>query len=108
VIYRFVPRSCQSSEMEVFWLVRGDAVEGVDYDLEKLTWLWRVTSDEDKKIIEYTAAGVRSHYFKPGPCAPMEHNELRLIKWYLEELQLGGGADDSQRLTREAQHKQAV
>ena len=45
-------------------------------------------SDEDKKIIEYTAAGVRSHYFKPGPCAPMEHNELRLIKWYLEELQL--------------------
>ena len=41
MIYRFVPRSCQSSEMEVIWLVRGDAVEGVDYDLEKLTWLWR-------------------------------------------------------------------
>ena len=108
VVYRFVPRSHQSTEMELIWLVRGDAVEGTDYDLEKLTWLWRVTSDEDKKIIEYTACGVRSHYFKPGPCAPMEHNELRLIKWYLEELQLGGDADDSQRLVREAHQKQAV
>ena len=94
VIYRFIPRDWQSTDMELIWLVRADAVEGRDYDLAKLTWLWKVTSDEDKKIIEYTAAGVRSRYFKPGPLAPMEYNELRLIKWYLDELQLEGSAGD--------------
>ncbi|HVW71486.1 MAG TPA: aromatic ring-hydroxylating dioxygenase subunit alpha [Steroidobacteraceae bacterium] len=86
MIYRFVPRTWESSEMELIWLVREDAVEGRDYDFEKLTWLWKVTTDEDKSIIERTAAGVRSHYFRPGPIAPMEYNELRYITWYLDEV----------------------
>ena len=86
MIYRFVPKTWCTSEMELIWLVRSDAVEGRDYDLEKLTWLWKVTTDEDKSIIEHTAAGVRSHYFRPGPIAPMEYNELRYINWYLDEM----------------------
>ncbi|BCG90438.1 (2Fe-2S)-binding protein [Mesorhizobium sp. 113-3-9] len=86
MIYRFIPKTADTCEMELIWLVRGDAVEGQDYDLEKLTWLWKVTTDEDKKIIEHTARGVRSHYFVPGPIAPMEYNELRYIGWYLEEI----------------------
>jgi len=86
MIYRFVPRSWHGSAVELIWLVRADAVEGRDYDLEKLTWLWKVTTNEDKAIIERTAAGVRSHYFQPGPIAPMEYNELRYISWYLDEI----------------------
>jgi Rieske 2Fe-2S family protein len=86
MIYRFIPKGPNSCEMELIWLVKGDAVEGRDYDLEKLTWLWKVTTAEDKKIIEHTARGVRSHYFVPGPIAPMEYNELRYIDWYLEEI----------------------
>ncbi|MGF7160300.1 Rieske 2Fe-2S family protein [Rhodoligotrophos appendicifer] len=86
MIYRFIPKTTDSCEMELIWLVRGDAVEGEDYDLDKLTWLWKVTTEEDKKIIEHTARGVRSHYFTPGPIAPMEQNELRYINWYLEEI----------------------
>jgi Rieske 2Fe-2S family protein len=86
MIYRFIPKGANSCEMELIWLVKGDAVEGRDYDLEKLTWLWKVTTAEDKKIIEHTARGVRSHYFVPGPIAPMEYNELRYIDWYLEEI----------------------
>ncbi len=109
VIYRFVPRSWQTTDMELIWLVRADAVEGRDYDLEKLTWLWKVTTDEDKQIIEYTAAGVRSHYFKPGPLAPMEYNELRFVRWYLDELQLSGDAGDGhQPALRQTLQKQAV
>jgi len=86
LIYRFIPKSVDTCEMELIWLVRGDAEEGRHYDLEGLTWLWRVTTEEDKKIIEHTARGVRSHYFEPGPIAPMEHNELRYIGWYLDEI----------------------
>jgi Rieske 2Fe-2S family protein len=86
VIYRFVPTGVDTCEMELIWLVNGSAVEGVDYDLQRLIWLWTVTSDEDKKIIEHTARGVRSKYFVPGPIAPMEENELRYIAWYLKEI----------------------
>ncbi|PLP58875.1 (2Fe-2S)-binding protein [Mesorhizobium loti] len=86
MIYRFVPKTVDSCEMELIWLVRGDAEEGRDYDLDTLIWLWKVTTEEDKKIIEHTARGVRSHYFVPGPIVPMEHNELRYINWYLEEI----------------------
>ncbi|MFK0273588.1 aromatic ring-hydroxylating dioxygenase subunit alpha [Ensifer sp. NPDC090286] len=86
MIYRFIPKTAETSEMELIWLVDGKAEEGRDYDLEKLTWLWKVTTDEDKAIIEHTSRGVRSHYFVPGPIAPMEQNELRYINWYLDEI----------------------
>jgi phenylpropionate dioxygenase-like ring-hydroxylating dioxygenase large terminal subunit len=86
VIYRFVPAGVDACEMEVIWLVAGDAVEGRDYDLDRLTWLWRVTSDEDKAIIESTARGVASDYYRPGPIAPMEAQTQRYIDWYLGEI----------------------
>ncbi len=86
MIYRFTPKTADTSEMELIWLVRSDAVEGVDYDFDKLVWLWTVTTDEDKAIIEHTGKGVSSHYYVPGPVAPMEYNELRYIDWYLAEI----------------------
>jgi Rieske 2Fe-2S family protein len=86
MIYRFIPIAVDKCEMELIWLVNGDAEQGRDYDLDKLTWLWKVTTDEDKAIIEHTARGVRSNFFVPGPIAPMEHIELRYINWYLEEM----------------------
>ncbi|MBB3975457.1 Rieske 2Fe-2S family protein [Rhizobium azooxidifex] len=86
MIYRFIPKTAGTCEMELIWLVDGKAEAGRDYDLDRLTWLWKVTTDEDKAIIEHTSRGVRSHYFEPGPIAPMEQNELRYIDWYLDEI----------------------
>lgn len=86
VIYRFIPKTPQISEMEIIWLVRGDAWEGVDYDRDKLTWLWRVTTDADKKITEDNQKGVNSRYYEPGPYAPMEANLQAWIGWYLDEV----------------------
>jgi phenylpropionate dioxygenase-like ring-hydroxylating dioxygenase large terminal subunit len=86
VIYRFIPESVQRAKMEVSWLVRGDASEGVDYDRDKLTWLWRVTSVADKRIIEDNQRGVNSRYYAPGPFSAMELGERRLIEWYLREI----------------------
>ena len=86
VIYRFIPRSVDRTEMEVIWLVHGDAVEGRDFDLERLTWLWKTTSAEDKKIVEMNQAGVVSRYFEPGPYSNQESHALRFIDWYLQEL----------------------
>ncbi len=86
VIYRFIPRSVERTELEVIWLVHADAVEGVDYDVEKLTWLWRITSEEDKKIVEMNQEGVNSNFYLPGPYSLQESYPLRFVEWYLSEL----------------------
>ena len=86
VIYRFIPRAAEHTEMEVLWLVHRDAVEGEDYDLERLTWLWRTTSAQDKQIVEMNQAGVNSRYFEPGPYSTQETYASRFVEWYLREL----------------------
>ncbi len=86
VIYRFIPRSALRTEMEVLWLVHGDAVPGVDYDVGRLTWLWKTTSAQDKKIVEMNQAGVNSRYFEPGPYSLQESYAARFVEWYIAEL----------------------
>ena len=86
LIYRFVPRSVSRTDMEVMWLVRSDARPGVDYDLEQLTWLWKVTSVADKRIIELNQQGITSRFYEPGPYTPMEQYTERLVEWILAEL----------------------
>ncbi|MEE3327747.1 MAG: aromatic ring-hydroxylating dioxygenase subunit alpha [Myxococcota bacterium] len=86
VMYLFMPRSVQQTDMDIIWLVDGEAEEGKDYTLEELTWLWKVTSDEDKKIIEQNQQGVNSRYYVPGPYVPMEYQAQDFTTWYLEQI----------------------
>jgi phenylpropionate dioxygenase-like ring-hydroxylating dioxygenase large terminal subunit len=86
LVYRFIPRGVLETEMEVIWLVRGDAVAGVDYDLDALTWLWEVTSLADKAIIERNQAGVLSRHYRPGPFSLMEPGARQYVDHYLTEL----------------------
>jgi phenylpropionate dioxygenase-like ring-hydroxylating dioxygenase large terminal subunit len=89
VIYRFIPKTAVHTEMEVIWLVHQDAVEGVDYDVGRLTWLWKTTSAEDKKIVEMNQAGVNSRFFSPGPYSLQETYAARFVDWYLRDLSDG-------------------
>jgi Rieske 2Fe-2S family protein len=91
VIFRFMPRSALETEMEVIWLVDEAAVEGDDYDLEVLTSLWKTTSLEDKRIVEWNQAGVNSRFFEPGPYSLQESYAGRFVNWYLKELAADGG-----------------
>lgn len=86
VIYRFTPVSLNQSECDISWLVNGDAEEGKDYDIDRLTWLWDVTTKADKRIIEYNAEGVKSRFYEPGPYSKMEDYTWRFISWYLEAI----------------------
>ncbi len=86
LIYRFIPRGVLDSEMEVIWLVAGSAEAGRDYDPERLTWLWDVTSQEDKLIIERNQAGVASRAYEPGPFSLMEPGTQAYVERYLGEL----------------------
>lgn len=86
VIYLFIPGDTQKTDMEIIWLVAKDAKEGVDYELDRLIWMWDVTSIADKKIIDHNQKGVNSRYYRPGPYSPMEDMPRHMTEWYLEQI----------------------
>ncbi len=86
LIPRFTPIGPQQTEVEMIWLVNPNAVEGRDYQLDRLTWLWRVTTDQDKKIVDDNQAGVNSIAYQPGPYSETEPGLTRFTNWYVRQL----------------------
>ena len=83
VFFQFVPRDAEHSDMIISWLVAADAIEGKDYDLDHLCWLWTVTTEQDKAIIEANRAGVYSSRYQPGPASLLEADLTGFRNWYL-------------------------
>jgi Rieske 2Fe-2S family protein len=65
------------------WLVHEDAVEGVDYELDRLIDLWTRTNLQDKQLSENNQVGVKSPGYLPGPYSPdAEPLAMRFVDWY--------------------------
>jgi glycine betaine catabolism A len=65
------------------WIVHKDAVEGVDYDLQRLTEVWHATNDQDRMLAENNQRGVNSIAYEPGPYSQVtEQLVLRFIDFY--------------------------
>lgn len=87
--FQFVPLDSRRSEMIVTWLVAAGASPGQDYDPERVTWLWRVTSEQDKAIIEHNAEGIASPSYTPGPPSLLEGDVEAFRAWYLASISPG-------------------
>lgn len=91
-IFRYTPKSVSETELAVIWLVRSDAVEGRDYSLDELTWMWTVTAGADKRIVEQNQLGVSSRFYEPGPYAlPIEEKTVRFTEWYMASIAQAAG-----------------
>jgi len=82
---QFLPTGTDTTDVVVSWLVDGSARE-TDVDVERMIWLWDVTTAQDKLIIERNATGVRSHSYIPGPYSTLECWTTRFVSRYLREL----------------------
>ncbi|MBO2990401.1 aromatic ring-hydroxylating dioxygenase subunit alpha [Leucobacter tardus] len=69
------------------WLVADDAVEGVDYDLDKLTHTWKQTNLQDKAFVELCQQGASSPVYEPGPYMKSEYQVEAFINWYVQRMQ---------------------
>jgi Rieske 2Fe-2S family protein len=89
VAVRLTPHGLSHTDIRMIWLVDGKAVEGRDYDLEKLLPFWLLTAEQDWKICTNQQAGVSSHAYTPGPLSTYkEYNLDRFIRWYLQEMRV--------------------
>lgn len=81
------PTGPSRTVIDLTWLVDRDAVEGVDYNVERLTDFWRVTGEQDWELCENNFRGVESSHYQPGPYAPVEADVVKFIDWYLDRMQ---------------------
>lgn len=81
---RLLPAGPEQTAIRVLWLVRHDAVEGRDYQLEKLMPFWQLTSEQDWEICERQQQGVHSSAYVPGPYSTYkEYNVDGFVRWYM-------------------------
>jgi len=55
-LIRFTPKQATSTEVDIIWLVDG----------ERMTWIWDVTTRQDKTIVENNQRGIASSRYQPG------------------------------------------
>lgn len=85
-LFRFTPIHATLTEVLVLWMVHEDAVEGTDYDVDHLKWMWDVTTIEDTQIINDNQKGVNSRRYQPGPYSELEPGPTAFTAWYLDRL----------------------
>lgn len=86
VYFSAMPTAPGETVVTCKWLVHKDAVEGVDYQVDRLTELWNVTNLQDRDLVENNQRGVNSVGYTPGPyCESSEALVMRLIDWYCDK-----------------------
>jgi Rieske 2Fe-2S family protein len=88
---RVLPLAANRTAVRTTWLVHEDAVEGVDYDPERLSAVWRATNEQDKRLAENNHRGVASKAYEPGPYAPTEFMLTHFTDWYARKLAVLAG-----------------
>jgi Rieske 2Fe-2S family protein len=84
LIFSIRPIDVANVEWVARWFVHADAVEGVDYSLERLMEVWLATNEQDLSLCVGTYQGIRSRRYVPGPLSalrePAIHSAVQLYR----------------------------
>ncbi|MGF6726102.1 Rieske 2Fe-2S family protein [Paraburkholderia sp. GAS41] len=87
VVSYIIPLAPDKTLVRTKWLVHQDAVEGVDYDLNKLTEVWVATNTQDARLVSINYRGTQDPAYIPGPFSPFTEAYLELFsQWYAARL----------------------
>jgi Rieske 2Fe-2S family protein len=86
VTFSVLPLRADRTLLRTTWLVHKDAVEGIDYDVENLTHVWKATNDQDGAFVGYCQHGATSSAYEPGPYSTVEYQVNKFCNWYIKRL----------------------
>jgi phenylpropionate dioxygenase-like ring-hydroxylating dioxygenase large terminal subunit len=86
---RVTPVSPSKTIIDLTWLVDENAVEGKDYQLDRLIEFWKITGEQDWALCENNFKGIESSHYQPGPYAPVEIDVAKFVDWYLDRMRDG-------------------
>lgn len=90
VSVRLTPAGVYQTKARIIWVVDENAVEGKDYDLDKLLPFWLLTAEQDWELCTNAQKGVNSRAYVPGPLSSYKEYDVdRFLRWYLMELSNG-------------------
>lgn len=91
VVFTIFPLAPDRTLLRTKWLVHKDAEEGIDYDLEHLTAVWRATNQQDADLVAIAQKGAESAGYRPGPYSPFTEVPLdEFATWYCERMAAHG------------------
>ncbi len=67
VTFSLTPVAPDRTLLRTSWLVHEDAVAGIDYDVDKLTAVWRATNRQDAWLSHINHQGISGDGYRPGP-----------------------------------------
>ncbi|GAC1309377.1 MAG: aromatic ring-hydroxylating dioxygenase subunit alpha [Steroidobacteraceae bacterium] len=86
--FRMLPLTPTTTQLTTKWLVHKDAVEGVDYDLKRLTEVWVATNASDRRVCQENQIGINSPAYDPAPYSPVhEAGVKQFVDWYCTRLE---------------------
>jgi glycine betaine catabolism A len=81
--FRLLPLSATETQLTTKWLVHRDAREGLDYEVARLTQVWRATNEQDQRVCQENQLGVNSPSYEPAPYSPVhEAGVMQFMAWY--------------------------
>jgi len=87
VISYIIPLAPDKTLVRTKWLVHADAIEGVDYDIERLTEVWKATNLQDANLVAITHSGTQDPGYTPGPFSAFTESYVdQFSRWYAARL----------------------
>jgi len=83
VLIVFTPCSAMRTNVDISWLVDGRATT---VDVDRMIWMWDVTTKQDKEITENNQRGINSSRYQPGRLSNQEQRVATFNNWYLRQL----------------------
>ena len=83
ILFVFVPVSTNKTIVKLMWCTHKDA----EVDIEKMIFLWTITTQEDAILCEINQKGIESKSFVPGKYGKLETALVQYQKFYLSHLQ---------------------
>ena len=84
VSFSLTPIAAGKTLLRTSWLVREDAIEGVDYDPDHLAALWRATNTQDGHFSSINHQGIANDGYAQGPYAVEEKLVEAFKDFYVE------------------------
>jgi Rieske 2Fe-2S family protein len=91
VVSYIIPLAPDKTLVRTKWLVHADAIEGVDYQVDKLTEVWAATNMQDANLVGITYNGTQDPGYTPGPFSEFTESYVdQFSRWYAARLAAHG------------------